>query len=203
MKSLFVSLALAAAVAAAPNMCFAQSTTAPTAGKREAATMVPAQAALWHGLDAKKVKAGYAIRARLSKKIVLEDGTEVPAGSMLLGEVQNDDMQVAGDSKLVLRFDKAQIKGGKTIPIKATIIGLFKPLDEDANGYPIAPGDQVSNYWTKQTLQVDQINVLPGVDLHSRIASSNSGVFVSTKKDDMKLREGSEFLLAIAPAHSA
>ncbi len=166
--------------------------------------MVPAQAALWHGLDARKVSVGYAIRARLSKKVLLKDGAELPAGSMLLGEVQNDDMNVEGGSKLVLRFDKAQLKGGKTVPIKATIIGLFRPLDEDANGYPIVPGDQVSNYWNKGVLQVDQINVLPGVNLHSRIASSNSGVLVSTKKkEDMKLREGSEFLLAIAPAHSA
>lgn len=47
-------------------------------------------------------------------------------------------------------------------------------------------------------LQIDEIGALSGVDLHSRIASKNSGVFVSTKKDDMKLSAGSEFALAIA-----
>ena len=41
---------------------------------------------------------------------------------------------------------------------------------------------------------------MSGVDLHSKIASMNSGVLVSTKKDDVKLKEGTEFGLAIAAA---
>jgi hypothetical protein len=45
---------------------------------------------------------------------------------------------------------------------------------------------------------VDQLNALSGVDLHSKIASNNSGVLVSTKNDDVKLRAGTEFALAIA-----
>jgi hypothetical protein len=36
------------------------------------------------------------------------------------------------------------------------------------------------------------------VDLHSRISSINSGVFVSTKKNDVRLAAGSEIALAIA-----
>ena len=40
---------------------------------------------------------------------------------------------------------------------------------------------------------------MSGVDLHSKIADSNSGVFVSTKKDDVKLPRGYGIALAIAP----
>jgi hypothetical protein len=38
---------------------------------------------------------------------------------------------------------------------------------------------------------MDQENVVSGVDLHSKISSQNSGVFVSTKKADIKLHAGS------------
>jgi hypothetical protein len=60
-------------------------------------------------------------------------------------------------------------------------------------------GDQVANDWTRSIHAVDQIDALSGVDLHSRITSQNSGVLVSTKKDDIKLKRGTEFALAIAP----
>ena len=56
------------------------------------------------------------------------------------------------------------------------------------------------NDWTPATVQIDQENVASGVDLHSKISSQNSGVFVSTKKDDIKLRAGSEIQFAIGPA---
>ena len=47
-------------------------------------------------------------------------------------------------------------------------------------------------------LNIDQIGALKNVDLHSRLASQNSGVFVSTKKDDVKLMKGSRLELALA-----
>ena len=54
------------------------------------------------------------------------------------------------------------------------------------------------NDWTPTTLEVDQIGALKNVDLHSKIASSASGIFVSHKNHNMKLNEGTEFALAIA-----
>ena len=44
--------------------------------------------------------------------------------------------------------------------------------------------------------------MVSGVDLHSKISSQNSGVFVSMKKNDVKLKAGSEIQFAIAPAAS-
>jgi hypothetical protein len=49
---------------------------------------------------------------------------------------------------------------------------------------------------------LDQLDVAPGVDLHSNIASQNSGVFVSTRKDDVKLKQGSQIQFAIGPGNS-
>ncbi|MGC9222886.1 MAG: hypothetical protein ACP5E2_03120 [Terracidiphilus sp.] len=86
------------------------------------------------------------------------------------------------------------------MPIKATIVGIFGPAD--TSDYPEEAGDQVPNSWTDGTLQVDQIGVLSDIDLHSKISSRNSGVLVSTKKDNFKLDEGSEIQFAIAPGRS-
>jgi hypothetical protein len=170
----------------------------PPAGQHEAMQMVPAQADLIKPLDARKAQPGMQFRVVLSNTIHLKNGTELPHGTALIGLVSTDDMHLSGTSKLALRFTKAELRNGKVLPIKATIVGVFPPAEQGAEEYPVAPGDQDTNSWTNQMLQVDQIGALSGVDLHSKIASMNSGVFVSTKKHDVKLSAGSEFALAIA-----
>lgn len=168
------------------------------AGSSEAAQMVPARAFLTHKLDAKDAKPGTQFTAALSKTVHLKDGTELPRGTKLLGMVATDDMNMQGASKLALRITKAELNDGKTIPVKATIVGVYGPESETAEGYVISPGDEQSNDWTRNILAIDQLDVMSGVDLHSRIAGRNSGVFVSKKKDDVKIAAGSELALAIA-----
>lgn len=46
---------------------------------------------------------------------------------------------------------------------------------------------------------VDQLEALPGVNLHSKVESSVSGVLESSKHD-VKIAWGSEIALAIAPS---
>jgi hypothetical protein len=112
---------------------------------------------------------------------------------MLTGKITRDDMHAAGTSELALRFDQAQLKSGKTVPIKATIV------DIKASSFDVDDA-AASNDWTDKTLTVEQLNVVSGVDLHSEIADNNSAVFVSTKKHDVKVPAGSELKLAIGPA---
>jgi hypothetical protein len=182
-----------------PNSIQAQSDPGVQPGQGVALEMVSARVALKQEIDADKVKQGDQIRTTLSGKVHLKNGTELPSGTVILGVVATDDMQLSGTSKLALNFNKAELKNGTIIPIKATIVGFFPPESEDANGYPIAPGDQELDAWEQHPDSVDEIGALPGVDLHSRITSSNSGVLVSTSKHDMKLKWGSEFALAVAP----
>jgi hypothetical protein len=177
-----------------------QSTSTAPAGQQEATQMVPAQAALVDNLDANKVQPGGQFKAKLSGKVRLRNGPELPSGTMLIGSVATDDMQVAGTSKLALRFSQAQLKNGQVIPIKATIVGVLpsESSNPEDGVTPGVGGDQAQTGWSNGTLQVDQIDALSGVDLHSKIASANSGVFVSTRKNDVKLSKGSEIELAIA-----
>jgi hypothetical protein len=212
MKGHRQAFAFATAVLALPLLVYSQNATdqsmqgsqAPIAGHHEATLMKPARAVLVHSLDADKDQSGCAVSARLQQKVTLTNGTELAKGTMLLGKVTTDDMQQRGISKLALRFDQAHLKNGTIVPIRATIVGLFSPQE---GGTEINSADynsgEVPNEWTAKTLQLDQLNVVPGVDLHSKISSRNSGVFVSTKKSDVKLSEGSEIQFAIAPGTSS
>lgn len=170
----------------------------PPAGEHEAMKMVSAQASLDRTLDSKKTAPGQMFDAKLSSTVHLTNGTKLPSGTVLMGTVGTDDQQENGVAKLALRFTQAKLKSGQIIPIKATIIGVYGPGSGSPEPYPETPGDQVPVAWNDGTLQVDQPGVMSGVDLHSKISSSNSGVLVSTKKNDIKLGEGTEFGLAIA-----
>lgn len=160
--------------------------------------MVPAQAYLLQKLDAKDMKPGSQFTARLSKKVQLKNGPELPKGTELIGKVSTDDMQLKGMSKLALRITEARLKDGKMVPVKATIVGVYAPESETMDGNDVAPGQEEANDWTNKVLRVDQLDAVGGVDLHSRVAGNNSGVFVSTKKDNVKISAGSELALAIS-----
>jgi hypothetical protein len=196
MKGHHQALAFATAVLALPLFAYAQNATTQNFtqdDQHEATLMKPASASLVETLDAVKDQPGSTVSAKLQGKVNLSDGTELPKGTILLGKITADDMQQQGTKKLALRFDQARLKDGTTIPIRATIVGFYA-----ANGGEInAP----SNDWTANTLQYDQEGVTSGVNLHSAIASRNSGVFVSTKKDDVKLQQGSDIQFAIARAN--
>ncbi len=159
-----------------------------------ATQMVPAEAALIGKIDARKAQAGQEFRAKLSETVHLKDGTELPHGTQLIGTIASDDAQ--GDTlKLALSFTKAELKDGKVVPITAMIVGLQQP----GNSYEGDATQVELNSWTDSSLKIDAIGVLSGVDLHSDVAGADSGVFVATKKDDLKLLPGDQFALAIAP----
>jgi hypothetical protein len=207
MKIFGKTLALATVALSLPLLVSAQNTQTPqdpgaapsaamdATASREAASMVPVNAVLSRALDARKDPIGSVVQAKLIEKARLSDGTELPSGSILMGKVVQDDMQQQGMSTLSLRFDQALLKDGKVVPVRATIVAILRPVGEAGfgEGY-VSPND-----WTDATLQVDQEGVLPGVDLHSGIASQNSGELVSTKKDDVKLSRGSQVQFAVGP----
>jgi hypothetical protein len=172
------------------------STTTPMRGAHEAMRMVPAQAVLKQTLDANKDHDGFQFRAVLSNKVKLDNGTKLPEGTVLLGNVTTDDLNVNGQAKLAIRFTQALLKNGQTLPVKATIVSVVAAQNARDDGYASVP-----NSWNDGTLAVDEIGVAKGVDLHSRVASNNSGVFVSTTDKDVKLSSGSQFSLAIAASN--
>jgi hypothetical protein len=201
MKIYCKTLVLTAVISALSMPALAQSglgsqSIQASAGANEAAQMVSALATLPHTLDADKDHLDSTFEIELSHKVTLSNGTVLPSHTVLNGRVTRDDMQAAGKSEFALRFDQARLKNGKTVPIKATIVDITRP-SSSSDGYA------ASNDWTSQTLTVEQLNAVSGVDLHSDIASNDSVVFVSTKRHDVKVPAGTELKLAIGPASDA
>jgi hypothetical protein len=202
-SALSLPLAAACLVFLTPNIAAARSVASSTAsntmntspaGRNEATRMVPAQANLTRPLNSRNSRVGQKFEARLNEKVHLKNGPVLPKGTELVGKVVKDQASSNGKSTLALRFTQADLKGGKTIPIKATIVGLYSNADQDASSYGVA---EMPNNWTPKTLQVDQINALNHVDLHSKISASNSGVLQSDKSN-IHFSSGTEFALAIA-----
>jgi hypothetical protein len=134
MKMYYKTLALTAVISALSMPVLAQSASGPgsqnmqasadSTGAKEAAQMVAAIATLPHTLDADKDHLDSTIQAELDHKVTLSDGTVLPSHTILTGKITRDDMQAAGKSEFALRFDQAQLKDGRTLPIKATIVDI-------------------------------------------------------------------------------
>ncbi|MGH9351693.1 MAG: hypothetical protein ACRD2G_05980 [Terriglobia bacterium] len=183
-----------AAAKTTPNPNASASAQTSVAGHSQAMKMVPAEANLTKKLDANNVKVGQNFEAKLSSKVDLKNGPVLPKGTELVGKVVHVQANQNGQpSALTLRFTQANLKNGTNVPIKATIVGLYAARNQFAPSYGMT---QTPNYWTPQTLQIDQVDALHHVDLHSRIVSDNSGVLKSNK--NISFRQGTEFALAIA-----
>lgn len=189
-----------AAASSTVHQAASQQASASNAGQHEALKMVPAEARLTKALDARNARMGEEFRATLNQKVHLKNGTELPKGTELVGKVvKSQAMQNGEPSVMTLRFTQADLKNGKTVPIKATIVGLYDADDEVGPSYAPTPPP---NTWTPAALQVDQIDALNGADLHSKIAANNSGVLKSSK-NNIRFSRGTEFALAIAPRSSS
>jgi hypothetical protein len=176
----------------------APSNDALAAARQQAREMVPADASLTQTIDAGNVQQGDQIKATLSGKVQLKNGPELPRGTELIGQVTVDEMQNDGTYTLALVFTNAQLKNGRVIPIKATIMRVYPPAGNHASVDAMNYAYANAHYWTDRTLQVDQPDALQGVELKSSIAGSDSGNFVSKKQDDIRLSTDTLLDLAIA-----
>ncbi|HZU10830.1 MAG TPA: hypothetical protein VFA02_13085 [Pseudacidobacterium sp.] len=143
-----MKLSACAWIFSAMAMCtvYAQQQPAPdtTAGQQQTQTrtiqMAPARATLNHGLDAKKAKQGDAVTAKLQDDVKIADAPELPKNTVLMGHVdQVQPSEHKSDSVIQVTFDKAQLKGGQQVPIKATVMQIALPVNammmgQDAGG---------------------------------------------------------------------
>jgi hypothetical protein len=140
---LSAALAVAAVI---PSVGGAQETIAPPADSapQKNIQLVGARASLSKGLDAKKAKQGDTVTAKLQDDVKASDTQALPKNTVLLGHVdQVQASQNKGDSSVQVTFDKAQLKNGQQIPIKATIMQIAPPPNaialNDASGGGGAP----------------------------------------------------------------
>ncbi|HZZ41218.1 MAG TPA: hypothetical protein VFE06_18915 [Acidobacteriaceae bacterium] len=172
--------------------------------------MVAAQAELKDSINAKKLKDGEMIRARISEKLKFSNGKELPVDTILEGHVdQVQPSEKKSDSMVVVTFDKARLKGGEELPIKATLLSMWEPQEAVSGGMgsgaPL-PGGQMSQSGGRAGLP-SQTNVMsegrqpvPGVKLHSDIHEKNSATFTA-ERQDVNVPSGTEmrFGLVVIP----
>lgn len=96
--------------------------------------MVPAQAELNKTIDAKKAKQGDPVTAKLEQDVTIPNSQALPKNTVLEGHVdQVTASDHKSDSTMVVTFDKAKLKDGQELPIKATVIAVSEPAMQQAS----------------------------------------------------------------------
>jgi hypothetical protein len=90
--------------------------------------LVGVRATLDKTLDARKVKEGDVVTARPEAKVEIAKGIDIETSSRLLGHVDAVQPRTdRGNSTITVTFDKARLKDGRQIPVKAIILWIGQP----------------------------------------------------------------------------
>jgi len=119
------------------NATASQSTStsaAQAADSTQLAAGTTIRAELAKTVDAKKAKQGDEVVAKTSDDVKANGQVVIPKGSKLIGHVTDAKARTKGESESMLgiAFDKAILKGGREIPLNATIQALAAPAQNNA-----------------------------------------------------------------------
>lgn len=150
-------------------------------------------------LDSQTAKVGQQVAVKLNDSVKIASGETLPKGTQLLGTVADvKPAQGRNAASVAVVFNTAELKGGRKIPVKATLLAAYPPAG--GNGLEIlgVPPSQIDSKYT-----VDQEpGALPGVTLKAAVQDSDSGTF-SKEKGNFKLATGSYLQLGVGAATSA
>jgi hypothetical protein len=178
---------LATAVLAASGSALAQD-------QPQTTQRVEGNAQLNHRLDTKFATQGEAVTAKLTDSITTSQGVKLPRNTRLLGHVDQVKASENGSpSTLVITFDKAQLKDGNEIAIKAIIVAVSAQGEAKEIPMNVASDGRF----------LQQAGTIAGVSLHSAVQDSSSGTLTGDHRN-IKLASGTELLVAIgAPPATA
>jgi len=160
--------------------------------------MIMVQADLTKTLDAKKTEVGDPVTVKLVYEANFSDGTTLPRNTALTGHV--DRVQASekkSDSLIQITLDKALLRGGKVIPIKATIMKLhvlvspFASIQGGDSGTSLSPDSAAPG--AARTEQTGGIN---GVTLQSDVEQPYSAIFQSSRRN-VRLSGGTQMDIAV------
>lgn len=204
------SLGISAMLVAACSYAVAQ--TAPPTSTQDAGAsaqrqmstqnlkLVSANARLTHDLNAKDASQGQVVKARLTSDVKTANGMKLDKGTVLTGKVaQVQGSSDNGPSRLSVVFNEARLKDGKTIPVKATLLGAYP---SSAGSYYPGSGMTMMMGTEPHSIPADQkILQEPGtlshIAMRSAVQSDVSGTFTSTDRD-VNLKRGTRLQIAIA-----
>jgi hypothetical protein len=92
-----------------------------TTAQAPVAEMRPVNGALVSKLDSSTAKTGDDVVLQTESSVKTADGTEIPKGSKIVGKVLAVRPSAGQNSQVALRFDHAELKDGKSLPIQSEI----------------------------------------------------------------------------------
>jgi len=128
-STLFV--AMPALLFAANPMVSSAATTVPSGAAVAAQVTGPVlEAKFASTLSTRNAKAGDPVKAKMLKSFKMEDGTELPKGSTLVGKVTLARSKKDGNGNAILtfRFDQVEEKGGAVVPVHAMVVAIGPAL---------------------------------------------------------------------------
>jgi hypothetical protein len=112
--------------------------TAPTSAVASV-QLSPVNGELVDKLDTRTAKTGDSVVIKTKSNVKTADGTDIPKGSKLIGRVVQ--VKPSGDAKdnsqVALQFDRAELKGGQSLPIHSEIQSI-SPSGSDVSSTPDA-----------------------------------------------------------------
>ena len=149
-------------------------------------------------LDSQTAKPGERIEAKLDHTVKTPDGMELPGGTQLMGRVAAvTPSQADGPSTISVLFNKAELKNGRTIPVKVTVTGAFPNDENQLAGYGEASMGPAERHVSLKDRFDQEPGTLSHIAMMSRASGANSATF-SDKQGNVKLRAGTFLQLGIA-----
>ena len=160
--------------------------------------LVGVDAQLQQGINTRNAHLGQSIEARLYRSVETANGTRLRRGTALSGKIERVQASTNhGPAVLSVVFTKAQLRNGRTIPVKVTIIGAY-PADE---AQLIVDGDRTIPPAPRHIGDKASFDQEPGslhhVSLHSAVQNSDSATF-RDERGNLKLRDGTFLQIGIA-----
>lgn len=147
-------------------------------------------------LDSQTARIGQPVAVKLNDSVKITTGETLPKGTELVGSVSEvKSADGSNPASVTVVFNTAELKGGKKVPVKATLLAAYPANGGDGlDEVGPAPSHVEAKYTVDQ-----EPGALRGVSLKSAVENPASGTF-SKQKGNFKLAAGSFLQLAVGPA---
>lgn len=170
-----------------------------SAAAASAQSLTGVNAKLVTSLDSQTAKVGQQVAVKLNDSVKITNGETLPKGTQLVGTVSEvKAAQGRTPASVTVVFNTAELKSGKKIPVKATVLAAYPASGGDGlDVLGAAPAEVNAKFSVDQ-----EPGALPGVTLKSAVQNPESATF-SKDNGNFKLASGSFLQLGVAPAGAA
>jgi len=174
-----------------------------SAGAASAQSLVGVNTRLVQPLDSQTAALGQTVSVKLDDTVKTADGLKLPRGSKLVGKVTEVKAAAKGEPASVsVVFNTAELKGGKQIPVKATLLAAYPSSQAEDSQYSDQTMAAVAARVAPDHTVDQEPGALPGVALTASVQNTNSGTFTKAN-GNFKLSAGTFFQMGVAPATSS